>query len=404
MVELVIHQLLSYTGRFLVYLSLPYYLYATLEYSIWQICLFFAWWTGTFLFTLPFASSITIIGGLKHGIAMRSWVQAIFWLLIPLAVQQDFWLTMALATPLFFIRSLGLSVSLVSYDTYLSLHTKNNNGGTTVAFMKVLIIVSAAIAPIIGGTIMYYGGLQLVGIIASILFLASGIVLTCSKEPTLKRSPKQKSFWAECKRTPIALIQAELGIALPFVTIWVLWPIFLSFAVPNIVAVTGIISVSSLLSSLSAMRTGHKLDAKGKQIHLHTTTTVGMLINIARSVWHNPFGLLLLDVCYKANSQSIDVQHDKALYAWLRKENTLMRSNIRWFWVEVCSTTMLLALTLLFLIFEYGESKLLFMSIFVLSALSTLLVAKIATLQKSRSLSDLLTTSNPVPTYAVASK
>lgn len=389
MVELTIHQLLSYTGRFLVYLSLPYYLYATLHYEIWQICLFFTWWIAAFLLTLPFTSHIVRLSGLKHGIAMRSWVQAIFWLLIPLAIQSDFWLTMAFATPLFIIRALGIGVSLVSYDTFLSQHTKNTNGGTTVAFMKVLIILSSAVAPIIGGVLVFYGGLQIVGIIASVLFLASGIVLTCSTEPIPKKPLCEQSFTEELAHTPIALIQAELGIALPFVTLWVLWPIFLSFAVPNIMAVTGIISVSSLLSSLSAMRTGHKLDQQATSIDLHKTTVAGMAINLIRSLWYNPFGLLLLDVLYKANSQSIEVQHDKALYTWLREKNTLMRSNIRWFWVEVCSVSMLLVFTALFYAFEHVSTHMLFVLIFVASSMSTLLVVKISLLHKSQPISTL---------------
>ena len=103
LLELGLFQLLSSIGQFLIMISLPYYLFANLQYSIWQVCLFFAWWSGTFVIMLPFVGVIIRRTGIRHAIALRSWIQAFFWLLLPLTISSNFWLTMGLITPVFLI-------------------------------------------------------------------------------------------------------------------------------------------------------------------------------------------------------------------------------------------------------------------------------------------------------------
>lgn len=376
-----IFQILCSIGQFLITIALPYYLYATLGYSLWQVCLFFAWWCGAFVLALPFVGSVINSSGIRHAIAMRSWVQAIFWLVFPLALQPNFWLTMAFVTPLFLIRALGMTTSLVAYDTFLAQHTKAANRGQTIAFMHILIVLASAIAPLIGGIITYVYGLKMLGIVATGIFILSGVVLVRTPDATL-HVPYTMANWPKliCK-APRALIWSQFGYAIPAALLWIIWPIFLSFVADDIIKVSGILALSALLSGLSSLHTGRIIDHVTKPMSLHKKAIIGTVINVIRSLWYDPVGLIILDVCYRANRESVLVQHDRDLYNWLQEKDSLARSTIRWFFLEVAYTACLLVLALIFYVLQVVDVRLVFIPVFLLGTLCSLWISRISELQ-----------------------
>lgn len=384
LLELSLHQIINYIARYLIILSLPYYLYVELSYSVEQVLLFFAWWQALFCIAVPFVTLIIKHIGIKHSIALRSWGSMIFWLGLPLALQGNFWQDLLLVTPFFALRAVCHGTAEVAYDVFLAHNTKSSNGGRIVALLRILIIASSVISPILGALIVYYFGLQAVGIVAAVIFAVSGVVLLCTPDEKVDVPYKPTEFLQAFYHTlPRDLLLAEIGYAIPTALLWVLWPIFLSFIVGDILSMSSIVAASALLSAVCAWYIGKKMDTTTKQPNLKKRAVFNSFLNIIRSVWHEPIALTCIDTCYRANQQTILVQHDRELYNWLRKEETLARSQMRWLTFEACFAVVLFGLAVVFFALQVLPIKYIFVPVFALGALFAILIAHISTLERA---------------------
>lgn len=71
LLEVGVFQLFRNLGRNMLSLALPFYLFSSLEYEIWQVCLFYLTWQICFVCLYPFAGFFLEKWGLKPRHSLR---------------------------------------------------------------------------------------------------------------------------------------------------------------------------------------------------------------------------------------------------------------------------------------------------------------------------------------------
>lgn len=371
MAEVGFFQLFFYLARNLVVLSLAYYMYVELEYLLWQICVYFVIGQIMFFLGAPFAGTIIQKLGIKHSIALRPLGLSIFWLGLPFVLSADFYTSMVFMLPLFLVRGIGGTVSVLAYDIFLSHHLNKENRGQSLALLQIAIMAASVLAPIIGGFVTAYAGFIWTTYIGLFFFMVSGVLLLLTPDEKFVFPYSIREFITDTKTViPKSLAQAEFGRVFFDSVIYLIWPMFLVVAVSDISEIGLLAGVSSGFAMGLAYWVGKRLDkSQGKEgVTIRHGAYRSMLLNFIRGVWWEPITLGLIDSINKINDQTIKVPYDMQFYKWINEKDTLERSHAR---LLLAQGIYLLAFILGALAFYFfKQENLVFIACFFLGAIS----------------------------------
>ncbi len=379
MVEVSLFQFFVNLGRNLIILALPFYMYKTLGYEIWQICMFFLLWQVSFAFVMPFVGGFIDKVGLKHAMATRSIGAAIFWVTLPLLLRENFWMSVGLVAPFFLLRAFSRSVSEISYDIFLVHHINREMKGKTLAWLQIAIMSSVVLAPVLGGLITRYLGFQWTSYFAFLFFLTSGIVLMMTPDEKFHVPYTAKKLLKDVfTEAPKELFMAEFGRVFFDAVLWIVWPIFLILIFKDIVSIGNIVGFSSGLAIIVMFFVGRGIDQRGiKKKSFRFGAYRSMAINFFRGVMWDPIALAVVDALHKINSQAMQVPYDAEIQKWLREKDTFERAHIRWMIAENMYTVAVAFFVAIFYMVQ-EEMKWAFIIIFAVGSLSMLLTQTIA--------------------------
>lgn len=384
MLEVGLYQLFRNLGKSMLTLAIPFYLYATLGYEIWQVCVFYLCWQVWFVVLHPFAGYFMQHWGLKHCMAAMTVSSSIFWLAIPFMVQGDFVNDIWRMTPFFALRALGYVLFEVSYDIFLTHHMNRQAQGKVLAYLQIAVLMAALLAPILGAFLAATFGLQAATWAAVGFLLVAGGILLLTPDEKIKvpYSPKKLAI-DTIKKTPLALPLSQLAWVFQDGILWIIWPIFLALIVKDLLSMSLLVGVASFCAMVVAYIMGRKIDKKSQPPKdlLEGGSIRGTIINLCRAVSFSPVVVLIIDFGYKVNWQSITVPHDNEVYKWLHEKDTYERSHIRWWIVETCYLIPLLLATGLFYIFD-NEPQWLFILLFLVSGVGLLGTSQVTKLNK----------------------
>lgn len=379
MLEVGLFQLFYYLGRNLVVLSLAYHMYVNLSYELWQICLFFLCGQLFWVASVPFAGSLIQALGVKHAIALRPFCMFIYWGLLPFILVEDFSQMLVMAFVLFAVRGAGGVTSLMAYDVFLAHHLNKSNRGKTVALLQIAIALSTILAPIMGGIITDTVGFVYTTYVGLLFFLISGIVLLLTPDEKFDFPYTPQKFLRDLpKETPKALMQAEFGRVFFDGVMYILWPLFLVVVITNMTNIGLVAGISSGVGMVVAFWLGKRMDSGSSQPEkeLRNGAYRSVLLNFVRGIWWEPLTIGLIDSLNKVNDQTIKVPYDMHFYKWLHQKNTLERAQIRMFLSQ--SVYLICFAICAFLLYFFTAPKLVFISIFVLAAISLWWTQKIS--------------------------
>jgi len=223
LLEVGLFQLFRNLGKSMLTLALPFYLYSTLGYEIWQVCAFYAVWQIWFPLLHPCAGWFVSNWGLKHCMAFMTVSSSIFWMAIPFVLQGD-WMTDTLwMIPFFALRAFGGILFEVSYDIFLSHHMNREARGSVLAWLQIAVLMAALLAPILGAWLTASFGILYASIAAVGFFLLAGAVLLLTPDEKTKvpYSPK-KLVWDTIKNTPLPLYSSQAGWVFQDAILWVM--------------------------------------------------------------------------------------------------------------------------------------------------------------------------------------
>lgn len=384
--EVSLFQLFRSVAKNLAGLMLPFYMYNSLGYELYQVALFYCIWQFCFTVVFPFLGKVIQVLGLKHTIALRSWVSIVFWLSIPLILQGDFWTDMMYLIPLLLVRAFCCGSSEVAYDIFLTHHMNKGKKGKTLAYIQVAIMLSAFLAPIIGGVITKVWGFEYVTYVAALFYILSGSVLMMTPDEKIEVPYSSRKFLGDMKKdVPKSLYISEFGRVFFDGLMWIIWPLFLVLIFSDASSLGKIVGVASGLSMVVAVFVGHWLDKKAQKNEegdiLYWGNFRAMCFNLLRGVWHEPVFLVLVDTFNRINQHSTTVPYDFIFYKWMRDHNSIERSQTRWFIAESVYGIVMGTAALFLFLFE-GYERWVFMGLFMFGAMNLMLANKIVDCKK----------------------
>ena len=386
--ELGLSQFFYWISRNLITLSLPYYLYVTLGWSLWQIALFFAWWSGFFVLAMPLISSL-----------LRRYSLSVLLIGFPLGqiglllgfsffLSTDFWSSLLLLSLPFAWRAVGVSVGNVAYDVTIAEHLKSKSSGRTLAGFQIMIILSSLLAPLLGAVVTAWFGFS------ATLYLGVGAsVLSAICVWYLPRHHKRLKYSSAeflhdvFHKTPSAIIRSEWGISFFDAVLFLIWPLFLILVLQDIISMGLLVGISSMLSMLISWKIGKKLDTKKSKKDSSKVLQHGVwrscVMNFLRALWLEPIVIALIDSSDRVNMQGVLVAYNRYLYHWLQHGHTVERAQIRRFLNESYYFITYCLAAGLFWIWP-GEVLWLFILFFFLSAFSMLGVQQVTRLSSAK--------------------
>ena len=225
----------------------------------------------TLLGPLGKRSSIALIG--KFGVAKTMLLSNISRLLFTaalFALGAPSLLGYGLLALIVTLDSLSFKIYYTAWDFYFAGLEKREQSGRQTAFAWILIVVSAAIAPLVGGFLAQYWGFKTSIIVASILLLFSVAPLIAAKHhqspvdvKKLRRAMTFQRYWQSFKNTPKASLLAFSASNLTFNIFLPLWTFYLAVVIFIDKTYSGLgilFAASSLIALLVSFLVGRLID------------------------------------------------------------------------------------------------------------------------------------------------
>jgi ABC-type dipeptide/oligopeptide/nickel transport system permease component len=139
-----------------------------------------------------------------------------------------------------------------------------------------------------------------------------------------------------------------------------------------------LISIGSILSIIVSYFLGGISKQKEEKKIIKIGSYTGFLINALRPLWLEPVTLSAFDALHKISFNPVKISYEKFLYKWI-EESPIERSCIRQWIMELSYFLSLLFGSLMFYFLTFDEIFI-FILVFVLSALTLVLMTKITRL------------------------
>lgn len=386
MMEVAVFQLFRYLGRNFVVLALPFYMYTTLGYALWQICMYYVFFQGAIVVTSPFVISFLRRFGIKHSISTGRWTVILFWLALSaiLPAISNYWLAMLAMLPAFLIMGFGGNLQNVAYDIFLTHHMNKGKKGKALAWIQIAVMGGAIVAPILGGLVTAHLGFQQTVYFAVLFHIIAGVVLLLTPDQKFRVPYSSKELVSDAlHHTPIPLFLAEFGRIFYEGILWIVWPIFLMVVLKDIISIGVVAGISAGIAMLVAYFVGHKIDKQAQERGaaagiLRNGAYRSVFLNFLRGIWWDPIFIGAISSLNRINNQTIRVPYDIEFYKWMHRKHTFERSHIRQIAAEGIYTLSALIFAGTFYFTSAEQLKFVFIGLFVLSAVSLILCGQIS--------------------------
>jgi len=301
----------------LIGVFIPIYLYQ-LGYSFQSIFIFFAFYAlYNLIFMIP-AAKISCRIGLKHSILVSMPFLIIFFLLL-FSIEKFNW-------SLYFITFFGGVHSALfwfSFHTDFSRFSEKKKRGSQVGFSKIVVSVFSAVAPLLGGLILYYFSFKILFIIVAFLLFISTYPLFLSKEVHEPLNISLKDFF---KGQKIKNIVAYIGSGMETRIGSVIWPLFIFiFILQEGYVSLGTLSSVGLFFTIAATFTISKVSDLNLKFFLKVGSLLTAIIWLIKSFVKTPLQLFVIEGFYGISLASLNVPFDAINY---NKANRSQRARI----------------------------------------------------------------------------
>jgi len=291
----------------------PIYLYQQ-NFSIEQILLFYAAVYVLYFFLLPIGGRICRQHGYEHTILLSSPFLILYYLSF-FAISYNHWFG-AIA-----IVSLVIQKILYwpSYHSNFATWSQQAETGREISNMWSLSAFAAAAAPVIGGVIVVFVGFKTLFVVVSGLILLSNVPLLRTPEFFI---PKPFSYIGAMKR----LVKKDnrrpflafVGYGEEFLAL-VLWPIFVSLVIPNMLSLGAIVSLAMMVNVVVILYIGGLVDDGGKMQVLRSGAFFTAGSWLVRTLVAGGLGVFLIDSFYRVAKNMVGVPLTALIYDEARR-------------------------------------------------------------------------------------
>lgn len=364
----------------------PIYLYSKLNYSIFEIMVFFLINQLFFILFIPFSGKVVQKIGVKHSIFLHLPAFAGFSYLLRFLsgnFVSDLWLIVIMLG----VRSIPKAPYATAEMIFMSKHVLNTKGkeGKSLSYIKMLMIGTSLISPLFGGLISYYFGFDMFFNVAiAVLFLASlPLLITKDEYFKLDESP-MKIMDFTFKKVPKEFKLGEFGKWFPMSALWVLWPLFMFIVVGNVSEVGLLVSASGILAMIVSFVVGRYIDKKSPKKLLSRMSKISTGVYFLRVLVPNPLVLMFTDALNKVINPLLMLPYNKYYYGYVKSKKNLLEMSIASnFVLEFFFSIGFFIFVFYFGIFEllnYEVNHIVFVSLFFAFGFARLLMEKISRL------------------------
>lgn len=267
----------------------PLYLYS-LHYTIPQIMLFCAAIYFFSFLLLPLGGNIVRHKGFAHGMIYGSFFLVLYFIFLLSVPFNSGFLFLA-------IGAVAIQKALYwpGYHADFALFGQGQQRGRELSNCALIISMVAIAGPLIGGAVTYYFGFPALFILMSLTILISNIPLLLVKEtftPHPFEYTEAFSDLAAPKNRRFLLGYMGFGEELLVLTIW---PLFMFTILKNTMTIGVAVALSTLVTALVIVYTGHSIDKKGRSHVMKTGTWMVVVAWFARLMTSGVSGVFFLD-------------------------------------------------------------------------------------------------------------
>jgi len=351
-VEYYIFQTMYNITSSMLSLFLPIYLLHDVGYPLWAVISYFIINQFFFVLLVPFVGRALHFLKIKQAIVVHLPFVALYFILIR-TVSGDFIKDLPLLIFILFFRAAAKSLYAVANDVFMAKHLMKKSSGKMLAWLKIFLLIASIITPLVGGIISYLFGFGMVFIVSSILIILSGIplLLTPGKHFEIKYGAKDiLNFTTHHVKKNYAI--AEFGRVLPGTVMWIIWPIFLYFAVKNTAELGTILSISSLISIGMAYYIGKKIDGGSRKKILKRGIALSEIFFFIRTFYINPIFIGAIDALGEIINPMVEIPYNHYAYQMVAThKDQIKMANVKQFVTEFyyfLGTIVLMPIVLIF--------------------------------------------------------
>lgn len=195
--------------------------------------------------------------------------------------------------------------------------------GREVSNRQVIAGVATMFAPAFGGYVIMTYGFGMLFAIASLLILASNIPLLrmpklYAPRPFSYRDALRRLFATkDLRRNLSSFAYGEELIAL------VLWPLFIALAIPNLITLGAVVSLSLFLNAAVALYVGRLTDEESRLSVLRSGIVFTAFSWLLRPFATGALGVFLMDAYYRVTKNAVSVPMAAMLYDRARKNDIM---------------------------------------------------------------------------------
>ncbi len=365
----------------MINLFVPIYLISDVGYPLWGVITFFLITQIFFISSLPFSGKVIKYFGVKHSIVLQLPFYAIYYIGLQY-LSGNFVSDLAILIPIIGLRAFFGSNGNVARDIFMSKNILKKNTGTMLAWWRIVIVAATVISPFIGGLVSYFYGFDKLFWIAIVITLFSGLplLLTSDKHFNINYKPQQLFSFIRHKADKNYLI-AEAGNILSDTMMWIMWPLFLFFALKNTADLGKLITMSAAISMGIAYFVGKKVDTSNPANLLINGVRISSGLFLLRAISLNPFIIGIIDAFNKIIDPIFRIPYDRAAYKIIMENHDQVKmANIKQLITEIYYTIGVLILLMVVLVVPEVSVKL-FITLFVVFAFIMLLMQKMANIK-----------------------
>lgn len=266
----------------------PIFLYTVLDFTIPEILMFMSVVYGLYIIFIPFGGKIASRFGYAHSIFFSIPFQILFWFTLLGAENNFYWIYLA---PVMF--AIQKSLFWPAFHASLSRFANNQQRGREISIMHAIASLMQIVGPFLAGFLSMSFGINIIFIIASIIYVCSAIPLFWSREIFVPKEYKFHDTIKMYRKYPKSFL-GYLGFGEELIVLSV-WPIFIYLVVTNYQDTGALVTVASLVATVLALYVGFYTDGHSKRRILHIGTFFYTLSWLARLPVISPFGAFITD-------------------------------------------------------------------------------------------------------------
>ncbi len=285
----------------------PIFLYQVVGLSITEVLMFTAGVYAAYALLIPFGGKIAAQFGYAHSIFFSIPFQIIFWFLI-LGSENN----VILLVPAAICLAIQKTLYWPALHASMARFSDKEQRGREFSFMYAIMNLMQIIGPMLGGFLSAIFGIEVLFIIASIIYFCSTVPILWAREKFVYKPYRFHDTFNLYKKYPLQFLgYFGFGEELLVLTVW---PIFIYLILNNYQDTGTLVTVATLVATGLALYIGFYTDKHSKLALLRTGTVIYALTWLVRIPVISPFAAFITDALSRTTKSLVFIPASAITY------------------------------------------------------------------------------------------